>query len=97
VRVFGVDWERLGDDGQAHTEAVENRVYMRMSDGHCSAHTIDPVTRRFGCSIYEVRPDVCRSLERGTGACRGEYEAKAGRPDIAIERLLAKRQTQEER
>lgn len=91
MRVFGVDWERLGDEGQAHTEFVENRVYMRMVDGHCSALSIDPGTRRFGCSIYEVRPDVCRSLERATGACRGEYEAKAGRPDVAIERLLAKR------
>ncbi len=89
VRVFGVDWERLGDIGQPHTLFVENRCYMKMEGGHCSALTIDPVARTFSCSIYEVRPDVCRSLERCTGACRGEWEAKALRPDVAIERLLA--------
>ncbi len=91
MRVFGVDYERLGDAALAHTVFVENRCYLKMDGGHCSALTIDPVARRFSCSIYDVRPDVCRSLERGTGSCRGEWEAKAGRPDVAIERLRVQR------
>lgn len=91
VRVFGVDFDRMSERTQAHTTFDGNRCFMRMEGGHCTALAIDPVTRRFGCTVYEERPDVCRSLERGSGACRGEFEAKAGRPDVALERLLAAR------
>ena len=87
VRVFGVDLDRMDAEMQLHTNFISNRCYMRIEDGHCTALAIDPVTRSFGCTIYEGRPDVCRSLERGTGSCFGEFSAKADRPDVAIERL----------
>ncbi len=88
VRVFGVDLDRMDDRAAALTHFIGNRCYMRLEEGHCAALVIDPRARRFVCSIYEARPDVCRSLDRGTGACLGEYTEKADRPDVAIERLL---------
>ena len=51
---------------------------------------IDPLARRYVCSIYEMRPDVCRALERGSGQCRGELATKAERPLLAVEALLRK-------
>ncbi len=91
VRVFGIDLDRMDDVAQSHTHFIGNKCYMRLEEGHCSALQIDPIEKRLVCSIYASRPDVCRSLERGTGSCLGEFTAKAERPDVAIERLLAKR------
>jgi Fe-S-cluster containining protein len=93
VRIFGVDWDRMDERAQSFTVFIENRCYMRIEDGRCAALAIDPDTGRFACSIYEHRSDVCRSLERGTGGCRGEWELKAGRPDVAIARLRKARET----
>jgi Fe-S-cluster containining protein len=87
VRVFGCDWDRMDEHAQSFTVFEGNRCFMALVDGHCAALRADPETGRFGCGIYERRPDVCRSLERGTGACRGEYELKAGRPDVWLDRL----------
>lgn len=91
VRVFGVDWERMDDRARSFTEAHENRVAMRMADGRCSALLIGGGDRTFRCAIYEVRPDVCRSLERGSGACRADRHEKAERPLLALDRLLSRR------
>ena len=77
LQVAGCDYDRLGDHAEDVTEWQDNQVFMKMSaDGHCAALTYDAPTKRYLCSIYEVRPDVCRSLERGTGQCRGEMRAK---------------------
>jgi Fe-S-cluster containining protein len=84
VRVTGRDHARLGHRAQELVWFDENRAYMRMVDGHCGALRIEPVTGRFSCSTYETRPDVCRDLARGSGACRGELEAKALRPLVAL-------------
>jgi hypothetical protein len=83
----------MDDRAQALTHFIGNRVYMRIEEGHCAALVIDPVARRFACSIYEMRPDCCRGLERGSGACLGEYHAKIERPLIAVETLLKRRAT----
>jgi Fe-S-cluster containining protein len=88
VRVFGADWERLDDRARAFTHFIGNRCYMRLEDGHCAALVIDPVARRFSCAIYEMRPDCCRALTRGLGACLAERHEKADRPLIAIDTLL---------
>ena len=92
IRVFGYDWDRLDERAQAFTHFVGNRCYMRLSEGHCAALIVDPGTAgarpRFLCSIYEVRPDVCRSLERGSGNCRADLHEKAERPLLAVEALL---------
>ncbi|HTJ82809.1 MAG TPA: YkgJ family cysteine cluster protein [Polyangiaceae bacterium] len=91
VRVFGVDWDRMGERAQEHAELIGNRMFMKMRDGHCTALAIDIEGRTFSCSIYEERPDVCRSLERGSGQCRADWIDKAARPDVALERLRASR------
>lgn len=87
VRVFGCDHDRMDDRARELTHFVENRCYMRIEDGRCAALTLDAASGRFLCSIYEVRPDCCRGLERGSGACRGELHEKRERPLIALERL----------
>ena len=88
VRVFGIDLERMDARAQSFVHFLGNRCFMRLEEGRCAALVIAPETRRFTCSIYEMRPDVCRSLERGSSGCRGELHAKAQRPLIAVEALL---------
>jgi Fe-S-cluster containining protein len=88
VRVFGCDYERMDDGARALTHFLGNRCYMRVEEGRCAALVIDPATRRYLCSIYEVRPDCCRGLERGSGACLGELHAKADRALVALDALL---------
>ena len=92
VRVFGYDMDRMDDEARGYTEFLGNRCFMRMEHGRCGALRIDPGgpdrAPRFTCAIYEMRPDVCRSLERGSGACRADRHEKAERPLIAVEALL---------
>jgi Fe-S-cluster containining protein len=92
VRVFGCDWDRMDDAARAYTHFLGNRCYLRLDEGRCAALQIEPGPR-FLCAIYEVRPDVCRALERGSGACRGERHEKGERPLIAAERLLRRAPT----
>ncbi len=80
LRVSGYDYERLGDDAEALVQFIENRAYLRISDGHCVALRCKSGTGRFYCSIYERRPDVCRVLERGSGHCAAERAEKANGP-----------------
>jgi len=84
VRVTGGDHARLAERAEELVWFDGNRAYMRMTHGHCGALQIEPVSGRFFCSAYETRPEVCRELERGSGACRGELEAKAQRPLLAL-------------
>ena len=67
-----------------------NRSYLRLEDGHCAALvvSVDGGAPRFTCAIYEMRPDVCRSLERGSGACGADRHEKAERPLLAAARLV---------
>lgn len=86
VRVFGVDMDRMDDRATSFTEFLGNRCFMRMEGGRCAALVIDPVARTFSCGIYEMRPDVCRSLERGTGQCRADWVEKRDRTLVALRR-----------
>jgi uncharacterized protein len=90
VRVFGCDWDRMDDHARSLTHFLGNRCYMRLDEGRCAALRIDlaPAGPRFTCAVYEARPDACRALERGSGACRGERHEKADRPLLAVERLI---------
>jgi Fe-S-cluster containining protein len=88
IRVFGCDYDRMDDRARSLTVFIGNQCFMRMEGGHCAALVIEPETRRFVCSIYEVRPDCCRGLERGSGACLGELHTKAERPLLAIASLV---------
>jgi len=89
VRVFGIDRDRMDDRAASFTEFIGNKCFMRMEGGRCTALVIDPVARTFVCSIYEMRPDVCRSLERGTGQCRADWEEKRERTLIALRRAAS--------
>jgi uncharacterized protein len=84
VRVEGADHARLGDHADELTVFDGHRCYMRMHDGHCAALVVDAVSQRFVCSVYEKRPNVCRELERGGPACRGELHEKRERPLVLL-------------
>lgn len=90
VRVFGVDWDRMDAAARERTQFIENRCYMLMVDGHCSALRMEPSQGRFTCEVYDQRPDVCRSLVRGSGACRADYELKGDRASSALVALRRK-------
>lgn len=81
LRIFGDDYERLGDQAETMVRFIENRAYMRIVDGHCAALRIDR-TAGLLCSVYDRRPQVCRDLERGSPQCAGEISEKAGRPRL---------------
>ena len=89
ARVTGDDHRRLGDNAESLVAWIENLAFMRLervtdSLHKCIALTIDPESGTFACSIYETRPDVCRDLERGSGACRGELTTKRQRLKRAL-------------
>lgn len=86
VRVTGADHDRLGDRADELVWFDGIHAYMRMTEGHCGALLIEPASGRFVCSAYATRPAVCRELERGSGACRGELGEKAERPLLALGR-----------
>jgi Fe-S-cluster containining protein len=82
VRVTGDDYERLGDAAERLTVFVGHRCYMRMHEGHCAALSIAQ-DGRYACSVYELRPDTCRVLERASPACEAELALKGDRPRAA--------------
>ncbi len=84
VRVSGADYSRLAERADALVWFDGNRAYMRMLDGHCGALRMDVLAGQFICSTYATRPQVCRDLERASGACLGEREVKAARPLLAL-------------
>ena len=86
VRVSGDDYARLAERAEALVWFDGIRAYMRMVDGHCSALEIDAGSGHFVCTAYATRPQVCRDLARGSGACLGERETKAERPLLALRR-----------
>ena len=90
MRVFGIDFDRMDERGRTFVEFLGNRVFMRMREGRCTALTIDPVALTYVCAIYAMRPDVCRSLERGASGCRADRHEKAERPLLAVAALLRK-------
>ena len=92
VRVTGDDHARLGDDAEAWVAWLGNEAYLRLapvagSEGAlhaCAGLRVDPASGRMLCAIYERRPDVCRTLERGSPGCLGELAAKEARPARAL-------------
>ena len=84
VPVTGNDHARLGDAGAPLVTWDENRAYMRLEDGHCSALRLDEAAGHFACTVYESRPQVCRDLARTSSACAGERSTKGERPLLAL-------------
>lgn len=99
ARVTGDDHARLGDDAESLVTWLGNEAFMRIATvchaspslHGCAALSVDPERGTFACSIYERRPQVCRELERGSPACRGELDAKAERPRRALTILRSRR------
>lgn len=91
ARVTGDDYARLGDDAESLVAWIGNVAFMRLrhlgdasGPRGCVGLALDAPHRTLTCSIYERRPQVCRDLERGGGACRGELAGKAERPPQAL-------------
>lgn len=84
MRVTGDDHARLSERADELVRFDGNRAYMRMVDGHCAALDVEAGTGQLVCNAYLTRPETCRDLARGLGACRGEIEAKSERPLLAI-------------
>lgn len=91
VTVSGDDYARLGDAAAALVRFDGIRAYMQMRDGHCGALVVDVVSGRFVCGAYAERPQTCRDLARGSGACRGELTTKGDRPLLALGRARRER------
>jgi Fe-S-cluster containining protein len=91
VPVTGADHARIGARVDELTHFDGNRCYMNMEEGHCAALVIDRARRQFVCSIYDLRPNTCRDLERGSAACRGEIHEKGERPLLTLGSLLTRR------
>jgi uncharacterized protein len=88
VRVTGDDHARLAERADDLVWFDGIRAFMRMADGHCAALVLDAGSGQFFCSVYADRPQVCRELERGSGACLAEREQKAERPLLALRRVV---------
>ncbi len=86
VRVTGDDHAHLGERAEELVRFDGNRAYMRMVDGHCAALRVEQSLGRLVCGVYETRPEVCRDLLRGSGACLGEIATKHDRPLLALGR-----------
>lgn len=86
VRVSGSDYQRLGERAEELVSFDGHRGYLKMVDGHCAALVAEASSGRFVCSAYDVRPQTCRDLERGSGECGAERDAKADRPPLALRR-----------
>jgi uncharacterized protein len=84
VRVTGDDYARLGELAPELVCFDGTRASMRMERGHCAALIIDTTSKRLVCSAYESRPQICRELERGSGQCLAERDAKRERPLVAL-------------
>lgn len=71
---YAADWPRFtleDDETIARIPAVlvdDERGRMRSTDNRCDALT-GQVGRATGCSIYALRPDVCRACLPGDDAC----------------------------
>jgi len=76
------DYSRLADEeAETLVEWLGNEAFMKLARtrgvSHCAALDVRP--DGYFCKVYERRPQVCRDLERGSGACEGERHAKGPR------------------
>lgn len=75
ARVTGSDWSRLGPAAEHWAHFQGNRAFLRMENGHCRALSLrqaETGATEYFCQIYELRPDICRSLEQGSPSCEAE-------------------------
>jgi Fe-S-cluster containining protein len=68
------DRVRMGKDAGRFVRTDGSDQYLKMQSYHCIALTVQ--AGLFVCTIYGRRPEICRELERGSPACKEEYELK---------------------
>jgi uncharacterized protein len=90
VQVTGNDYARLGElaAGAVHFSGIH--AYMNMNAGHCAALLLEPGSGAMTCSVYALRPAICRELGCGSDECAAEIHAKGERPAAALLTLLGK-------
>jgi hypothetical protein len=90
IRLMPSDLERLGalaDAGAGVVERHSSLPYLIMRDQHCAQLVTNGET--FACGIYDLRPAVCRDLDRGSPSCGAERAHKyMSKPRLFV---LAKR------
>jgi uncharacterized protein len=75
VHVMAVDDQRLGEPAVRSLTVLtrHGRGYfarsMKMVDGRCVAYRDRLDDGGCGCSIYDVRPDICRDFRAGSPDC----------------------------
>jgi hypothetical protein len=68
------DWPRFSTEDDAALALIP-RIYVDDADAgmRCVGHRCAALTGEVGvstsCTVYSVRPDVCRACEPGDGAC----------------------------
>lgn len=77
VRVWGDDHARMGDLAETYAHFIGNQCYMRVEGERCAALAVT-AAGSFTCAIYDVRPRVCRELERGSSRCEAERHEREG-------------------
>jgi Fe-S-cluster containining protein len=77
------DDDRLGDDKVRRLTVLtqHGRGYfarsMKMTGGRCTAFRDElPDGGGCGCSIYEVRPDICREFAAGSPDCHAARQRR---------------------
>jgi hypothetical protein len=73
IELFEVDVGRLDAAALELTRRIGERRFMRFEAGHCVALETSSGAR---CRIYAQRPDACRWLPQGSGACREQIAQK---------------------
>jgi Fe-S-cluster containining protein len=77
---YSRDWPRFTTDDDADLDMIPVSLVdgglagMRCDGNRCSA-LVGEVGSSTSCSIYEVRPDVCRACAPGDDACRVARES----------------------
>jgi len=84
IAVFAVDEARMDQVARALTRVTDGRRFMRFAHGRCAALSVGG--ERLVCSIYPMRPDACRWLERGGSECRAQFARKGQRALVALRR-----------
>jgi Fe-S-cluster containining protein len=77
---YSRDWPRFTTDDDADLDMIPASLVdtglagMRCDGNRCSA-LVGEVGTSTSCSIYEVRPDVCRACTPGDDACQVARES----------------------
>ena len=74
MRVWGVDYARLGDSAESMVRWTADKAFLRVVETRCEQLVRGP--EGVACSIYEQRPDACRDFVRGSAACEAELDRK---------------------